>query len=227
MNAKNLPLKFGFLAALTALCLWSIYSRGLQQGIDLKGGYSLIFEIRTPEGEVPQLVERQTQLTKELAAAKAKSEVNAEDVKRLDDEIRKIADDIQRKKSGVGVGVESNLAERMIEILKERIDPQGLANLEWRPVGADRIEVRMPAGQADTEATRQAYERSRERLEAANIQRTQKRAYLDATRPPRPPGTTRRSRTPRSPWTPPARPCGSATWPWTPPTCEPPAWCRS
>jgi protein-export membrane protein SecD len=178
MNAKNLSLKFGFLAALTALCLWSIYSRGLQQGIDLKGGYSLIFEIRTPEGEIPQLEVTQKQLTMDLAAAKAKPEVEPAEVKRLEDEIRKIADDIQRKKGGVGGSVDSNLAERMIEILKERIDPQGLANLEWRPVGADRIEVRMPAGQADTEAKRQAYERARDKLDAGNIQRTEKRQEM-------------------------------------------------
>jgi SecD/SecF fusion protein len=179
MNAKNLPLKFGFLAVLTALCLWSIYSRGLQQGIDLKGGYSLVFEIRTPEGEIRQLTDKQGELTKELTAAKASPEANAEEIKKLEGMIRQIKDDIDRKK--IGGGTESNLAERMIEILKERIDPQGLANLEWRPMGADRIEVRMPAGQADTEAKRQAYEKAREKLETDNIQRSQKRAYLEAT----------------------------------------------
>ncbi|NLF29446.1 MAG: hypothetical protein GX591_01010, partial [Planctomycetes bacterium] len=34
----------------------------------------------------------------------------------------------------------------VIETLKKRIDPQGVMNLEWRPVGDDRIEVRMPVG---------------------------------------------------------------------------------
>ena len=41
---------------------------------------------------------------------------------------------------------EGNLAERMIVTLKQRIDPQGLMNLEWRPLSTNRFEVRMPAG---------------------------------------------------------------------------------
>ncbi len=68
MNGKNLHLKFGFVAILVAACLWSLKWTGLRQGLDLRGGYSLTFEIRPPEGEaasadlaqkmIPKLKER-------------------------------------------------------------------------------------------------------------------------------------------------------------------------
>ncbi len=51
MNGKNLHLKFGFVAILVAACLWSLKWTGLRQGIDLRGGYSLTFEIRPPRGQ--------------------------------------------------------------------------------------------------------------------------------------------------------------------------------
>jgi len=46
MNSKNLLLKFGFVILLVLFALWSIFlGRGLREGIDLRGGYSLVFEI--------------------------------------------------------------------------------------------------------------------------------------------------------------------------------------
>lgn len=59
--------------------------------------------------------------------------------------------------------------EKMINILKERVDPRGLMNLEWRPVGEDRIEVRMPAGSREARAARQVYDRALEKLRAGNL----------------------------------------------------------
>ena len=46
--------------------------------------------------------------------------------------------------------VPDDLAERMIEILKRRVDPTGIGSggLEWRPMGKDRFAVRMPTGNA-------------------------------------------------------------------------------
>ena len=67
MNAKNLPLKFVAVAVLAALCLWSLFTKGTQQGIDLRGGHSLIFAINTPEQDIQkrkdELVEAQQKLT--------------------------------------------------------------------------------------------------------------------------------------------------------------------
>ena len=51
MNAKNLPLRFGIVALIVAMCLWSLYTKELRRGIDLKGGTAMIFEIKTNEAE--------------------------------------------------------------------------------------------------------------------------------------------------------------------------------
>ncbi len=56
MNAKNLPLKFGFVALLIALSLYTLHARGVQLGIDLRGGHSLTFEYEIREGENEQAV---------------------------------------------------------------------------------------------------------------------------------------------------------------------------
>ncbi len=46
MNGKNLPLKFGFVILLVAVCLYSIFlGDGLKQGIDLRGGHALLFRV--------------------------------------------------------------------------------------------------------------------------------------------------------------------------------------
>ena len=173
MNAKNLPLKFVSVAVLVALCLWSLYTKGCRQGIDLLGGHSLIFEIRTPEEEAERLKAEKIDLDKQLVKAKA-SGTEAE-VKELQGRIRQLTDDITRKEQGEGG---RNVADRMIDILKERIDPQGLANLEWRPVGMKRIEVRMPAGREDTRLKRETYDKAVLALRSGNVSSTQRRLYL-------------------------------------------------
>ncbi len=173
MNAKNLPMKFAFVAVLAAVCLWSLYTEGCRQGIDLQGGYSLIFEIRTPEKEIENDKAQKAALEKELQAARAAG--NSDEVERLKRMIAKIEEDIERKSAGMGEG---NLSDRMINILKERIDPQGLANLEWRPVGQNRFEVRMPAGKEETRERRRAYEKARDELVEGNVTRAEQRRYL-------------------------------------------------
>jgi len=39
---------------------------------------------------------------------------------------------------------QKGLSERVMGILKERVDPKQQLNLEWRPVGSTRLEIRMP-----------------------------------------------------------------------------------
>jgi len=174
MNAKNLPLKFVFVAVLVALCLWSLQTKGCRQGIDLRGGHSLIFQIRTPQQEAVKLKDEKARLEKQLAEA-ADDEARAKDLKAR---IRSLKDDIERKeREGAG----RNLSERMIEILKERIDPQGLANLEWRPVGTNRIEVRMPAGREDTRLKQEAYDKAVEALREGNVSLAEQRLYINSS----------------------------------------------
>jgi len=38
----------------------------------------------------------------------------------------------------------STLAEQVMEALKKRVDPDGVRNLVWRPIGADELEIQMP-----------------------------------------------------------------------------------
>lgn len=60
----------------------------------------------------------------------------------------------------------------VITILKRRIDPDGLAQLEWRPLGPGRFEVRMPFGRAETIEAKESYFRKLEDITADNIRRS-------------------------------------------------------
>ena len=55
-----------------------------------------------------------------------------------------------------------------MRILKERVDPQGQLNLEWRPVGNTRLEIRMPRPPQATIARREAKEAAIDRIKAKN-----------------------------------------------------------
>ena len=174
MNAKNLPLKFAFVALLVAVCLYALYAEGLQYGIDLQGGHSLIFEIRSPKTDAKALkieLAEQEKLLKEATTKDAKEAIKGK--------INSLEADIARFERGDSGG--KNLAEQMIEILKERIDPQGLANLEWRPVGSNRIEVRMPAARKDTREKQDVYDRAMRKLTESNVSRADRRKYLYAS----------------------------------------------
>src|SRR3954465_15568272 len=52
-----------------------------------------------------------------------------------------------------GTPYKAELATKVAEVLKRRVDPQGLLNLIWRPQGADRLEIQMSGtGQGGAEA---------------------------------------------------------------------------
>lgn len=63
------------------------------------------------------------------------------------------------------------LAEEVATALKQRVDPQGVRNLIWRPQGATRLEIQMPLTSQSTQAraARDAYAAAREKLEATNV----------------------------------------------------------
>jgi protein-export membrane protein SecD/preprotein translocase SecF subunit len=69
------------------------------------------------------------------------------------------------------------LSERVMDILKQRIDPGSTRNLVWRPVGRNRLEIQMPRASGDTTARTQ-YEQIRKELLATNITESQIRAAL-------------------------------------------------
>ena len=65
----------------------------------------------------------------------------------------------------------SGLSAKVIRILKERVDPNGQMNLEWRPVGNTRLEVRMPRPPAEARARREVYDAAKDRIREASIVR--------------------------------------------------------
>ena len=180
MNIKNLPLKFAFVGLLIVVCAWSLWTNGLRLGIDLRGGHSLIYEIRTNEAEIKRLEQDQQNLQAKLADPKA----TEEDRKTVQDSLDRLNLDIKHAKASGGES--RDLSERMISTLKQRVDPQGLRSLEWRPLGRSRIEIRMPAGKEETLRDKNAYIRALEALEAGNIQRSEIRRLLQATPQDRP-----------------------------------------
>jgi len=169
MEAKNLPLKFAFVVLLVAVCLWSLFlGGGLKQGIDLRGGHSLIFEVRTDQPEIQRLEQVIRDETDQLAAAKKAGD--SEKIKQLTQSIerdRHELETLRRRQQTRG-----DLVQRVIRILKERIDPQGLRSLEWRPLGENRFEVRMPAGSKETQQAKEAFRRAMDDLAAENVTRS-------------------------------------------------------
>ncbi len=181
MNAKNLPLMFAVVSLLVAGCLWALYLEVPENSIARQGGHCLVFEIASNEAEINALKAERAEQEKLLLEART-----PEDKKIIQEKICRLDDDMDRCQKGDPSG--PNLAERMIDILKERIDPHGLANLEWRPLDSGRIEVRMPAGKPETRQKRAVYDRAMGKLAESNVSLAERQQYLDAN-----PGQRRRS----------------------------------
>ena len=81
---------------------------------------------------------------------------------------------------------EGDIAVRMMDALKRRVDPEGVRNLIWRPQGGNRLEIQMPltgaggASQADVAERRKALLAAREKLEATNVRVADVVAALEA-----------------------------------------------
>jgi len=173
MNAKNLWLRFLIVALLILFCIWPLMAgRGLRWGIDLQGGHSLIFEIRTNEAERDRLKELKDKLKLDLQAAtddERKQEISAQ-IARVEIDLKRYAEEDP-----------GDLPQQMIALLKKRVDPNGLRSLEWRPLGKNRIEIRMPAGKGDTREKRDAYFAAMDRLEGNNVRRSEIRDVLHSS----------------------------------------------
>jgi len=70
---------------------------------------------------------------------------------------------------GLEPSEEKDLAARMINLLKRRVDPANIQNLIWRPQGNTRFEVQMPLASADTREKREAYKNALDALLARNV----------------------------------------------------------
>jgi SecD/SecF fusion protein len=74
-------------------------------------------------------------------------------------------------KPAEGTVASEDLAQTMMASLKRRVDPDGTRNLVWRPQGATRLEIQMPAagGSKEAEAKQAAFTAARDALEATNV----------------------------------------------------------
>ena len=175
MNAKNLPLKFALFVALPALlCLWSVLlGKGLKPGIDIAGGHVLQFEIKTNEAEVQRLETEKAVLQKKLQDPLAEPER-----KRAEEALRNAEAELKRLRAERGDP--SNLARDMIQVLNDRLDPDGLRNTQWTPIGRTRIEIRMPASSKESAEAKRVYLQALERLREANLQPSEVRRLVKA-----------------------------------------------
>ena len=69
----------------------------------------------------------------------------------------------------VDTGGSRQILDQVIDTLKERVDPEGIRNLEWRAGGNDRIEVRMPAGSEKSRQAKAVFFEAMEILDTWNI----------------------------------------------------------
>jgi len=120
----------GLLCGLAYIVAWP-FAEKLKFGIDLYGGYSLLYEI----------------------------------------------DD-----TGLDAGDKADLAEKVMKVLQERVDPEGVMNLVWRPVGTNRLEIQMPRPSETVLQFRAAYDRLRDQLRESNLKRGEPLTAL--ARPP-------------------------------------------
>jgi len=63
----------------------------------------------------------------------------------------------------------TDLAQRMITVLRRRIDPANIQNLVWRPQGSTRFEIQMPLASKEARQKREDYEQAEAELLAKNV----------------------------------------------------------
>ena len=81
---------------------------------------------------------------------------------------------------GLSSSEQRSLSTRVMEILKERVDPGARLNLEWRPIGFNRLEIRMPRPPAAALARRDRYNAAVDTLKAMNVSRFELETALNA-----------------------------------------------
>jgi preprotein translocase subunit SecD len=70
---------------------------------------------------------------------------------------------------GLDAAERKGLSERVIAVLRRRIDPANIQNLVWRPQGSTRFEIQMPLASAEARDKRQNYESALNELLAQNV----------------------------------------------------------
>jgi len=72
-------------------------------------------------------------------------------------------------REGLTAEQERDLAQKMITVLRRRIDPANIQNLIWRPLGNTRFEIQMPMASKETQDMRDEYLAAMESLLAKNV----------------------------------------------------------
>jgi len=75
-------------------------------------------------------------------------------------------------KPAAGQPYKADLATKVAEALKRRVDPHGVMNLVWRPQGGDRLEIQLPTtstGGADARARQEQLIAAEQKLEQTNL----------------------------------------------------------
>ncbi len=70
---------------------------------------------------------------------------------------------------GLKANEKRDIAQKMITVLRRRIDPANIQNLVWRPQGGSRFEIQMPLASEETYEKRRNFEKARDELLAENI----------------------------------------------------------
>lgn len=74
---------------------------------------------------------------------------------------------------------QQGLSTRVMRILRERVDPNQQLNLEWRPVGNTRIEIRMPHPPREAFERRERFDEAVDRLSALNVSKRSTESALN------------------------------------------------
>jgi len=80
---------------------------------------------------------------------------------------------------GLQEAEKKDLAQRMITVLRRRIDPANIQNLVWRPQGSTRFEIQMPLASTEAREKRQNYEDALAQLMAKNVSHSKIMRSLD------------------------------------------------
>jgi SecD/SecF fusion protein len=64
---------------------------------------------------------------------------------------------------------ERDLAQKMITVLRRRIDPSNIQNLQWHPLGNTRFEIQMPLASKETQDKRDEFQAAMDTLLAKNV----------------------------------------------------------
>ena len=71
--------------------------------------------------------------------------------------------------TGVDAYEKQTLAEQVMRVLRRRVDPDGVRNLVWRPIGSNRLEIQMPRTAGKSTALRETYRQAQQAIKDTNL----------------------------------------------------------